>query len=166
MPSTTMKVACCAIILFCLFQVLTSAPGRIEHRAKPPHSASANDLDSFFIQAAVQVANGQQHRIEATLKAQYSTESTMKAPPLNSPNSPLALASLEDLMRYAARKDMECIQHTARSTVPWMAKSTSSSIPSNPSSCLCDLARDQPPPRTLTRLHPLHVAVHDPIALE
>ncbi|KAN0110945.1 hypothetical protein V8E51_007332 [Hyaloscypha variabilis] len=164
MPSTTMRVACCAIILFCLVQVLTSAPEIDERRANPPSRNSPDPIDSFI--RAVQIASEQRHRIEALLHAESSNISTPEDTARTTPTPTLAPASIDDLLQLAASKLMDNQHHTARPAVSsQMTISASEPSSSSPSSVCCDLARDQPAPRTLIHLHPLHVAVHEPLGL-
>ncbi|PMD32425.1 hypothetical protein L207DRAFT_518774 [Hyaloscypha variabilis F] len=162
MPSATMKVACCAIILFCLFQVLTSAPGTVERRAKPNPHNNTDSIDSFI--RAIQIASEQRHRIEALLHAESSNVSTGEDTPGTTPTPTLAPASIDDLLQLAASKLMGSQQNTVRPAVsPQMTISEPSS--SSPSSVCCNFARDQRSPRTLIHLHPLHIAVHEPLGL-
>jgi len=167
MPSTAMKIFCCAIILFSLVQVLTSEPARVERRPRTP-PASMNAWDSFVRQRVAQVArvaHDEHKRVAAALRARRSTEWTAESIPSNIPSRLRAPAVIEDIHRRTAKKAASDHQHTAIDRVPQMTEATTDPKSSNPPPLSGGIAHDQPP-RTLIQLHPMHVAVHEPIPLE
>ena len=166
MPSPVMKMACCAIILLCLVQVLTSAPGRVERRKTTP-PPSVNAFDTFVrvrVAQAARFTKDDHRRIEVALKARRSTEWTAESTPSNRPTPPLAPAGIDDMQRRTASKATDGHQIDARYIVPQKTESTSDPKSSNPPSG--DIVRDQSSRTPISiHLHPLHVAVHEPVIL-